>query len=316
MRGILIGFAIIFFVIAAGYILARKKIIGGDEQRLVLNRVAFFAATPALMVTVVGSSHPDELFSPVIAVETLAALITAGLFAVLYLWFAPNDAARDRGTVTMGATAAGYVNSNNIGLPVGMYVLSNAAYVAPLLVVQMVLLTPLILALITPRKAEGSRTRQVLGAIKGGLLSPIVIGAAVGLVLSLTRTYEQVPEIIVEPLTLLGGASIPMILISFGASLHGTSVLQQKQYRLGTVLATGLKVVGMPLVAFACAWVAGLRADDLYAAVILAALPTAQNAYNYAATYRRGEIISRDTIMLSTFLALPAMLLIALVFGR
>ena len=70
-------------------------------------------------------------------------------------------------------------------------------------------------------------------------MSPIVNGAAVGLVLSLTGTYEQVPEIIVEPLTLLGGASIPMILISFGASLHGTSVLQQKQYRLGTVLATG-----------------------------------------------------------------------------
>ena len=49
-------------------------------------------------------------------------------------------------------------------------------------------------------------------------------------------------------------------------------------------------------------------------ALILCALPTAQNVYNYAATYRSGEVICRDTVFLTTFLSLPAMLLIAGVF--
>ena len=50
-------------------------------------------------------------------------------------------------------------------------------------------------------------------------------------------------------------------------------------------------------------------------ALILAALPTAQNVYNYAATYRKDEIVARDTVFLSTFLALPVMLGIAALFG-
>lgn len=312
MLGILQGFAIIFFVIFAGYMLARKRIITGDEQRLVLNRVAFFAATPALMFTVVGKSHPDELFSSVIAVSTLAALATAGIFAAVAARFFRMD----RASTTMAAAASSYVNSNNIGLPVGMYVLSNAAYVAPLLVVQMVFFTPLILALITDSTAEGSTTRKVVGAVRSALLSPIVIGAALGLVASLTHSYDRLPEILTEPLTILGGASIPMILVSFGASLHKATVLQNATFRAASLTATALKVAGMPLVALLIGAALGLRGDDLYAAVILAALPTAQNVYNYAATYRRGEIVARDTILLSTFLALPAMLVIALFFGR
>ncbi len=52
----------------------------------------------------------------------------------------------------------------------------------------------------------------------------------------------------------------------------------------------------------------GLDGAELYAALILAALPTAQNVYNYAATYEVGETVARDTVFLTTFLSLPAML--------
>ena len=48
--------------------------------------------------------------------------------------------------------------------------------------------------------------------------------------------------------------------------------------------------------------------------MILAALPTAQNVYNYTATYEVGETVARDTVFLTTFLSLPAMLVIAALF--
>jgi predicted permease len=60
----------------------------------------------------------------------------------------------------------------------------------------------------------------------------------------------------------------------------------------------------------------GLSEEQVYACVILAALPAAQNVYNYAASYQRGMIIARDTVFLTTFGALPVMLGIALLFGR
>lgn len=46
-----------------------------------------------------------------------------------------------------------------------------------------------------------------------------------------------------------------------------------------------LKLVGMPAFTLAVGAALGLNGVELYAALILAALPTAQNVYNNAATY-------------------------------
>ncbi|AKK06668.1 putative permease [Corynebacterium mustelae] len=310
MVGVLEGFVIIFTIIFIGFLLAKFRVISSDEQRLVLNRVAFFAATPALLFTVVSNSTPEELFSLVILGSSLAALATATVFVLLSRLFFRMD----RGSTVMGAASTGYVNSNNIGLSVGMYVLDNPAYVAPLLVVQIVLFTPLVLALISEPSGAKSRPRQIASAISAGVFSPIVVGAALGL--AVTVTNFSTPLLVAEPMRILGGASIPMILLSFGASLYKATPLADITQRSATVTATLLKVVVMPLFSAGIGWLLGLQGDLLYAVVILAALPTAQNVYNYAATYQRGMTITRDTILLSTFLALPAMLVIAAVFGR
>ena len=60
----------------------------------------------------------------------------------------------------------------------------------------------------------------------------------------------------------------------------------------------------------------GLDSQNLYAVVILAALPSAQNVYNFAATYGKGIVVARDTVFITTFTALPVMLTIALLFGQ
>lgn len=303
MIGVAEGFAIILSVIGVGYLLSRLKVIGSEEQRLVLNKVAFYAATPALIFTVVSQATPKDLFSPVIVASTLSAVLIACVFVLISRIFFPTD----RASTVMGAASCGYVNSNNIGLPVGIYVLGNAAYVPPLLLVQMVFLTPIILALI-------SSSSRVTTAIRQALLSPIVFAAIAGLAVSLSGL--NAPDALTEPLKILGGASIPMILLSFGASLHAASPLSDPTFRAAAVTATALKVVGMPAVAYAVGMLMGFDSEQLYAVCILAALPTAQNIYNYAATYRRGMVVARDTVLLSTFLALPAMLLIAFLFGR
>ena len=107
-----------------------------------------------------------------------------------------------------------------------------------------------------------------------------------------------------------------MILLSFGASLRDARPLSEPTYRRAALIGTALKVVGMPVFSALVALALGLRGDALYASVILAALPTAQNVYNYAATYQKGTVVARDVILLSTFIALPAMLIVAMVFGR
>lgn len=298
MFGVLLGYTIILSVIGVGYILARTSVIGPGNERLVLNRVSFYAATPALLFTVLAQAPPAEIFTPVLAVAACAAIITASVYiAISALLFR-----RPVADTAVGAASASYVNSNNIGLPVGIYVLGTGAYVPPILVLQMVVFTPIILAALS----SGS----VLKSTAKALFSPIVLASISGLCVSVFGW--QVPEVVMEPLTILGGASIPMILMSFGASLHTSSGVHVRGQAL---VASALKVAGMPVAAWLVAHLFGLDAEHTYAAVILAALPTAQNVYNYAATHRVGEEIARDSVLVTTFAALPAMLVISLLLG-
>ena len=182
--------------------------------------------------------------------------------------------------------------------------LGDATFVVPALVLQMAVLSPIVIAGLD-RSSSG-----VAKSVLSGLTAPVVVAAFAGFAVS--AASWTMPEPVLAPLEILGGASIPLILMSFGASLTGEKVLTS--HRGPTLTATALKLVGMPAVAWVVATLLGLDGQEMYAALILCALPTAQNVYNYAATYRSGEVICRDTVFLTTFLALPAMLLIAGVF--
>ena len=311
MSGVITGFAIILAVISVGVVLSRTGVIRDDRERLVLNRVAFYAASPALLFSSVAKSDAATLFTPVILVIFLATVATALVYILASALFFRQDLP----TTTMGAASSCYFNSVNIGLPVSVYVLGEATYVVPVLVLQLVVFTPFILAGLVSGDAGGrSRVARIWEPVRTAVFSPVVIGSVLGLVVALVGL--QIPDPVMRPLEILGGASIPMILISFGASLRNTRPLTTPADRPGTLVATALKLVGMPLIAWGIALGLGLEGNELYASVILATLPAAQNVYNFAASYQRGMIIARDTVFLTTFGSLPVMLVIALLFGR
>lgn len=310
MQGVITGFAIIFVVIAAGWLLGRTGIIGPGKQRLMFNQTAFYVCTPALIFSSVATSDPGNFVSPIVLVISAATILTSVIYILVSLLFFRQDVP----TTTIGAASASYYNSVNIGLPVSIYVLGNATHVIPTLLVQMAVFTPIILAFLGSQNGTGSMLRRTAVSVRNAIFSPVVLGAVLGLLVAVSGW--TVPAPVMEPLTILGGASIPMILMSFGASLTAGGVLADARARPGTITSTILKVVGMPLIAWLICLVAGIEGELMYTAVILSALPTAQNIYNYAATYQRGETVARDTVFLTTFLSLPAMLIIALLFGR
>ena len=299
MLGVLTGFAIILAVIFIGWFLAVRGVISSDRERLMFNRVAFYAATPALLFDSVARSDPAHVFTPVTLIIIVTTVIVSGIYLALF-W------RKGLANATSGAAAASYFNSVNIGLPVSIYVLGDSTYAIPMVFIQMVLFTPIILG------ALGGKS--LLGAVKTGLLSPMVVASILGFIVAYTGIH--VPEPITEPIHLLGGASIPMILMSFGASLKTSGVLSDATVRTQVLVSSGLKLAGMPAIAFAVATLVGLDTDAVYAATILAALPTAQQVYNYAATFQAGQTVARDTVFITTFGALPVMLIIAALFGR
>jgi len=308
---VITGFAIIFVVISAGYVLAHRGVIGPGEQRLMFNRVAYWVASPSLLFTTVAKSDTSTFLSPVVVVVFLATAVTMAVFWGISAVFFKADVP----TRMAGAASASYFNSVNIGLPIAIYVIGDATYVAPVLLMQMVIVSPVVIAgLDVNPDSDGSRKQNVLRAVKSGITAPVVVAPLAGLAVS--AAGWTVPAPVMEPLEILGGASIPMILMSFGASLRGGSVLAKGPDRPATITASALKLAFMPAIAWLLGFAAGLEGTALYAAVILSALPTAQNVYNYTANYQAGETVARDTVFITTFASLPAMIIIALLFGK
>ena len=124
-----------------------------------------------------------------------------------------------------------------------------------------------------------------------------------------------VPDCIYDPIDMIGDSAVPMILMAFGMSLHGTKPLQDKSNIPAVFTVAALKNIVMPIIAFLLSYfVMGFRGATLYACVVLAALPTGQNVYNYAARYNVGLSFARDGILFSTltspiFIAIIAVLL-------
>ena len=74
-----------------------------------------------------------------------------------------------------------------------------------------------------------------------------------------------------------------------------------------------LKIVVQPLVAFLIArYVVGLEPADVFAVTVIAALPTgAERVHRSRSATTRACVLARDSIFLSTVLAVPALVLIA-----
>jgi len=292
------GFVVIGVLIGAGYLVARARLVS-PEGGLVLNRVAFFVAVPALLFTVVSRAQVSVLFSSFVLVAAVAALVTAALYVVASrLWFRAPLA----GT-TMGAAGAAYVNSNNIGLPVATYIVGDAQYVVPQLLLQVLVFSPFILGVLDLSTRGRVRVRDVLSQ---PVRNPMVAATALGAVVAVGGW--SVPDVVATPVEVLGGAAVPMVLMAFGMSLRGQRPLAPGSPRRAVLVATGLKAVVMPAVAYLVARALNLPDHLLFTAVVMAALPTAQNMNNFAARYGQAQILTRDIVLLSTLASVPVIL--------
>jgi malonate transporter len=313
VEAVLAGFATIGMVIALGTLLAHLRILDAGSQRM-LARLAFFVASPALMVTVLGETKVAQLLSANLVASLGGVAVTATTYVVLarFVW------RRSASDTVIGTFSACYVNAGNLGLPIAAYVLGNASLIAPMLLAQLLVLQPLGLAVLdnTVRGADPahSRGRRIARRLTQPLRNPLMIGSLVGLLLSAFDL--RLPRVIHDPLTLVGNMAVPGMLIAYGISLRvgprpGSG---EPPVQIGTIVA--LKLVLQPLVAYLIGrYAVQLHGTDLLAVTVVAALPTAQNVFTHAVRYGRAEILARDSIFVSTLLSVPVLILIAGLLG-
>jgi len=300
VREIITGFAVVWVLVLVGYLIGRFGLldVAGLE---VLTRLTFFVTAPALLFATLATSAPSGLFTGALAAFVLSTVVVTTLYVMVarLLWH------RGVAELTVGALAAGYVNAGNLGIPIAAYVLGDVAFIAPVLVFQVMLASPAALAVLDVATGEGRPSLRRLAALPAR--NPLLIASAVGIAVAVSG--RRLPEPVLQPFVLLGAAAVPLTLLALGMSLRGSRPLRGGPDARERTLAVVLKVVVHPLAAYLIGHgLLGLTGPALLAAVVTSALPTAQNIFVFASRYGRGEAFARDTIVLSTAAAAVTLL--------
>lgn len=303
MAGVFTGFATISVLIVLGALLAQLRILDERGQRT-LSTIAFYVASPALLITVMDDSDLGFVLSGNLIAVAAGVLVSATLVATV-----ATLRHRGLGHTVVAVLCGSYANAGNLGLPIAAYVLGDAVLVAPTLLLQMLVLQPLALVLLD---ADASTTRlSAFEVVRRPLTNPITVASVIGVALSVSGF--DLPEPVSAPLELVAGMAVPSMLIAYGVALRlgplpgrGVPALD-----LASVVAT--KQVVQPVAAYLVGrFLLGLDAEALLAVTVLSALPTAQNVFVVAQRYDRAALLARDVIFVSTLATVPAILLVVL----
>ena len=343
MADVVAGLAVFGVVIAVGWLLVRTRAVPADADG-VLTRVCFFAATPALLVTTLSRADLTAVLS-----RSTAVAVAAELAAIVSAWCLHRLVLRrPTAEATIGALASGYVNAANLGIPVAVLVLGDAATIAPILLLQLLVLTPVTFTVLdaVTRRGNPSRLVTLTLPLRNPLLWGVVAGTAANLGgVNLTEWGGGHPA---QGLEMLGRVAVPLMMLALGMSLAGAprplrkpapeepapssqglpvrlvqSARQDQESQAASTshrgavrrsalwLAVGWKLAVMPGLAVVVGLAAGLRGTQLLVPVVTAALPTAQNVFMYASRYGAAKDLARDAVLLTTAGFVPVVLLAA-----
>ncbi|SOB80017.1 AEC family transporter [Streptomyces sp. 1331.2] len=303
LHPLLSAFAPIWAITGVGYVVGRTRLLGPHAET-VLNRFVFHVAMPAALFLMIARTPLDRFANPSMLAFAAGTAVAIGLGLLAgKLVFG-----RKPGELAIGAMASGYVNSANLGIPVTMQVVGDASFVAPVVLFQILLVTPAVLAVLD----GGAAGRRALLTLP--VRNPILLAAAVGAAVSAAGLH--LPAELNRSCELLGGAGVPTALIALGMSLHNRPPADGRSRRAEVGLIVAVKTLLQPLVALAVAGpLLHLSEHQLLTVVLFSALPTAQNVYTYAREYGQGTVLARDAVLWSTLVSMATLSVISWTLG-
>ena len=288
----------LFALIATGFIAGRTRLLGRDGAGA-LNAFVTWFALPALLFNAIASVRLSEVLNlPFIAAFGLIVVIVYVVGMVIARLASRAGLAQ----MSLHGLTASYGNVGYIGIPLCLYALGPQGAVpaaaATCLGSAFLLTFAVVLIEIDLQAGQGVwRTlRRVLLAVAR---SPVLISIVLGGIVSALGI--RLPMAIQRFLELIGAAAAPCALFAIGLFLSGTSIRANLR-EVG--MATVAKVLLQPLVALAIVpWFLPLDSVWAQAALLMATLPTASNAFVLAKQY---DIFVEETstiVLLSTALS-------------
>lgn len=285
----------VFLVIALGFGLKRTGLVNSDFLYQ-LNRLLYYLALPLLLFYKIATADFSTSFN--IAQVLTFILTTAFGFCISYGYAAMrNYPAKMHGTFSQACFRG---NLAFMGLAIIFNAYGEAGLASAGVIIGFAVPTLnffSILALLLPHRhnrdqpALSTMTRQIIG-------NPLIIACFIGIGWSFCGL--PVPQVLDKALHIVTGMTLPLALISIGASFSLKKIRGDLPKAL---LATCIKLVVLPLVAAVLLLLMGVQGRDLAIVILFAGTPTAAAAYIMSQQMGGDEELSGTIIMLSTLLS-------------
>jgi predicted permease len=308
LMGIVNTLALVFTLVAIGYVLARRHVLreGAGEA---LGDFVVTVAIPALLFRTLSQADFGD-------VKPLA-LWTAYFTSIMLTWFVATlvirrGFGRDARSGVVAGLSASFSNLLLLGLPVifALFGQTGTETLSLILAIHLpIMMTASVILNERAEQLDGLRERQTNLAttlrrlLKSLVSNPLVLGILAGVIWRFLPF--DLPEFLSQLIDRLAAVAGTLALISLGLSLHRFGIARNVPQ---AATMTVLKLLLMPSIATIVCMAIDLPPLQAHIVIVAAAMPTGINPYLLATRFGTGEAVASNTLLLST-LAGPLTLL-------
>ncbi|ATE61989.1 AEC family transporter [Thauera sinica] len=279
----------IFVILALGVALRRTGMLSNgfvDSG----SKLVFTIGLPSLLFLSIARTRIGETANlPLIAFGLATTLVA---FVVLE-WLASRyvHPEQDRGVMVQGAFRS---NMGIIGLAYMVNAYGEAGLVAASLYVGLVTILFNVLSVVTLSRSL-HRSQGVRRMAKGIATNPLIIGILLALPVSWLQL--PLPPVALQSVEYCADMTLPLALLCTGASLDFRSLRLELRSAL---LASGSKLVGMPLLFTLGGIAAGFRGIELGVLLLMSSAPTAAASYAMVRAMGGNAALAANIVALTT----------------
>jgi predicted permease len=277
----------IFLIVGLAVLIDRR--FAPDPR--VFSRVVVYLFSPALVFSgIAGSDLRAEEIGLIAATAALSTLLVA-----LVGWGLARLLRFNRRLESAFMLSVVLVNAGNYGLPLNEFAFGPAGLQRAIVFFVVTAVTANTAGVYLASRGTASVRRSLFNV----LTVPLPYATVLGLILNVREVTLPLP--IERVVTLLGQAAVPCMLVILGLQLSRTAV----KGRLAPILlATGVRLVIAPLIAFPIATLLGLSGLTWQVSVIEASMPTAVMGGVLATEFGSDAEFTTAVILVSTLLSM------------